>query len=563
MFFRHSHDRSTFLAQLNQQWLLFGQQLLLIRSIFLYMDRTFLLNHSTVTPLWEAGLGFYRQHVIQQADVKKACIELLLDQIQAEREGSKVDQQLIKSILKMLTDLDVYTLFFEHEFLSATEKFYQQESAELLETLPTFEYLARCEERISQELKRSEVYLDPMTKKPLIHTLEKESIIAHIPKILDKGFQVMIKENKIDDLARLYRLFSRIEALDPIRIHFGHYLRAVGTQIVSQVDHDDTIVQELLDLKTKSDQVLVRAFGFQLHSAQPPSVAPPNAPHFKIPQPVKRPVAPHSPSIRTAPRPRTGLAPNSITAVENKVDWCEKFVHTQQEAFESFLNKRPNKSSELIAKYVDVKLRQGYKEHSEAELEDILQQVLFLFRFIQGKDIFEAFFKKDLAKRLLLGKSSSVELEKSVLTKLKNECGAGFTAKLEGMFKDMEISKDLSKEFKESAFYERLNGFDLVVNVLTQGFWPTYPPAEVFLPENVRINNYYMYITCLELNQCLHLACQLPKSLCRILCIQTSRSKPHMAALTGTLFSKSPLPERRQRTAPVCIANNHFTPMEL
>ena len=36
-----------------------------------------------------------------------------------------------------------------------------------------------------------------------------------------------------------------------------------------------------------------------------------------------------------------------------------------------------------------------------------------------GKDIFEAFYKKDLAKRLLLGKSASFDVEKSMLLKLK------------------------------------------------------------------------------------------------------------------------------------------------
>ena len=33
----------------------------------------------------------------------------------------------------------------------------------------------------------------------------------------------------------------------------------------------------------------------------------------------------------------------------------------------------------------------------------------------QGKDVFEAFFKKDLAKRLLLNKSASVDAEKSII----------------------------------------------------------------------------------------------------------------------------------------------------
>ncbi len=62
--------------------------------------------------------------------------------------------------------------------------------------------------------------------------------------------------------------------------------------------------------------------------------------------------------------------------------------------------------------------------------------------------MFEAFYKKDLAKRLLVGKSASVDCEKSMLSKLKAECGAGFTSKLEGMFKDMELSKDINIAFR-------------------------------------------------------------------------------------------------------------------
>ena len=69
--------------------------------------------------------------------------------------------------------------------------------------------------------------------------------------------------------------------------------------------------------------------------------------------------------------------------------------------------------------------------------------------FFPGKDVFEAFYKKDLAKRLLVGKSASVDAEKSMLSKLKQECGAAFTSKLEGMFKDMELSKDVLVHFKQ------------------------------------------------------------------------------------------------------------------
>uniref|UniRef100_A0A6N2MJZ1 Cullin family profile domain-containing protein n=1 Tax=Salix viminalis TaxID=40686 RepID=A0A6N2MJZ1_SALVM len=73
----------------------------------------------------------------------------------------------------------------------------------------------------------------------------------------------------------------------------------------------------------------------------------------------------------------------------------------------------------LIAKFLDEKLRAGNKVTSEEDLEGTLEKVL-------GKDVFEAFYKKDLAKRLLLGKSASIDAEKSMISKLKTECGSQY-----------------------------------------------------------------------------------------------------------------------------------------
>jgi len=148
-----------------------------------------------------------------------------------------------------------------------------------------------------------------------------------------------------------------------------------------------------------------------------------------------------------------------------------------------------NRPAELIAKFIDGKLRAGNKGTSEEELEGILDKVLVLFRFIQGKDVFEAFYKKDLAKRLLLGKSASIDAEKSMISKLKTECGSQFTNKLEGMFKDIELSREINESFRQSA-QARLklpSGIEMNVHVLTTGYWPTYPPMEVRLPPELNV----------------------------------------------------------------------------
>jgi cullin 4 len=48
----------------------------------------------------------------------------------------------------------------------------------------------------------------------------------------------------------------------------------------------------------------------------------------------------------------------------------------------------------ISAKFVDSKLRAGNKEATEEELEKLLDKIMVLFRFIHGKDVYEAFYKK-------------------------------------------------------------------------------------------------------------------------------------------------------------------------
>lgn len=250
--------------------------------------------------------------------------------------------------------------------------------------------------------------------------------------ILSKGLSGLLDENRISDLSLLYNLCSRIKnGLVELCLTFNSYIKVSmsceitdkcfhqrdlffsqkkGKTIVIDPEKDKTMVQELLDFKDKMDNIVNTCF------------------HKN-----------------------------------------EKFGNSLKEAFETFINQRANKPAELIglcfiavakfcvvteldifaAKFVDSKLRAGNKEATEEELERLLDKIMVMFRFIHGKDVFEAFYKKDLAKRLLVGKSASVDAEKSMLSKLKQECGGGFTSKLEGMFKDMELSKDINIAFKQ------------------------------------------------------------------------------------------------------------------
>ncbi|RWW16783.1 hypothetical protein GW17_00019314 [Ensete ventricosum] len=91
---------------------------------------------------------------------------------------------------------------------------------------------------------------------------------------------------------------------------------------------------------------------------------------------------------------------------------------------------------------------------------------------------------KKLARRLLFDKSANDDHERSILTKLKQQCGGQFTSKMEGMVTDLTLARE-----NQSSFEDYLNsnphtnpGIDLTVTVLTTGFWPSYKSFDLNLP---------------------------------------------------------------------------------
>ncbi|XP_036413366.1 cullin-4A [Colossoma macropomum] len=420
-----SLDSLSFLKRMNRCWQDHCRQTIMIRSIFLFLDRTYVLQNSLLPSIWDTGLELFRTHIVSDSMVQSRTVEGILEQIERERNGETVDRSLLRSLLGMLSDLQVYKESFEQRFLVETDRLYAAEGQRLMLERDVPEYLHHVARRLEEENDRVISYLDQSTQKPLISTVEKQLLGEHMTAILQKGLSTLLDENRVTELTLLYQLFSKVKGGLPVLLQFWRdYIKSFGGEIVGSPEKDKDMVQELLDFKDKMDNVTHRCFQRN-----------------------------------------------------------ETFINAMKEAFESFINKRPNKPAELIAKYVDSKLRAGNKEATEEELERILDKIMIIFRFIHGKDVFEAFYKKDLAKRLLVGKSASVDAEKSMLSKLKHECGAAFTSKLEGMFKDMELSKDIMIQFKQYMQNQsEPSNIELTVNILTMGYWPTYTPMEVHLP---------------------------------------------------------------------------------
>ncbi|KAG7222385.1 hypothetical protein INR49_016340 [Caranx melampygus] len=395
-----SLDNLSFLKRMNRCWQDHCRQTIMIRSIFLFLDRTYVLQNSLLPSIWDTGLELFRTHIVSDSVVQKRTVDGILEQIELERNGETVDRSLLRSLLGMLSDLQVYKDSFEERFLIETNRLYAAEGQRLMQERDVPEYLHHVARRLEEENDRIVSYLDQSTQKPLISCVEKQLLGEHMTAILQKGLSTLLDENRVTELALLYQLFSKVKGGLPTLLQFWRdYIKSFGGEIVCTPEKDKDMVQDLLDFKDKMDNVAQSCF------------------------------------------------------TRN-----EGFINAMKEAA-------------------------GNKEATEEELERILDKIMIIFRFIHGKDVFEAFYKKDLAKRLLVGKSASVDAEKSMLSKLKHECGAAFTSKLEGMFKDMELSKDIMIQFKQYMQNQsEPSNIELTVNILTMGYWPSYTPMEVHLP---------------------------------------------------------------------------------
>eukprot|EP00775_Hariotina_reticulata_P012777 gene12777-12905_t len=366
---------SAFLEPVSSLWDDYCSQMLMIRSIFLYLDRTYVINLPGLRSLFDTGLASLRQHLAAHPKVESHIMRGLLDLVERERLGEAVDRQLLAGLVRMLSDLGLYSSMFSPRLLEETSAFYRTEGERLMESSDVPHYLLHCESRLQQEQERCLHYLDSSSRRPLLHVVEQQLLAAHIGPLLAKGFKPLMAAHWVEDLARLHSLLGRVGGTDALRDEWRLYITTTGITIVKDEANDKEMIERLLKLKGQLDEVLSRAFA-------------------------------------------SSAAFNDFLT----------------SAFQSAINSRSNKPAELLAKFIDAKLR-GSKGVSEGDLEATLDKALVLFGYIQGKDVFEAFYKKDLAKRLLLGRSASMDAEKLMISKLKAGCGGNFTANIEGMFR--------------------------------------------------------------------------------------------------------------------------------
>ena len=444
----NSHQDEALLGFYIKQWNRYTIAAKYIHHLFRYLNR-----HWVKREMDEGKkhiYDVYTLHLVQWRSVlfdkvSEKVMAAVLKLVEKQRQGETIEHSQIKQVVDSFvslglddndstkTTLDVYRYHFERPFLEATKQFYTAESKQFVAENSVVEYMKKAEIRLDEEEERVKMYLHTDIAMPLKKACNQVLIADHSALLRDE-FQALLDNDREEDMARMYSLLSRIpDGLDPLRSRFEAHVRKAGLSAVAKVDAEKlepkVYVDALLEIHTQYQGLVKRAFSDDTEF--------------------------------------TRALDNACREFVNRNDVCKS---------------GSNKSPELLAKYTDILLRKSGTGIEEAELENTLSQIMTVFKYIEDKDVFQKFYSRMLARRLVHSNSSSDDAETSMISKLKEACGFEYTNKLQRMFQDMQISKDLNEGFKEHARALDTKVLDSQYSILGTGFWPLTAPTTTFNP---------------------------------------------------------------------------------
>ncbi|XP_076327537.1 cullin-2-like isoform X2 [Tachypleus tridentatus] len=432
------------LGAYHKHWLQYSQGVNYLNKLYMYLNTQHIrkqkfsdadLIYGCLEPadqmleIGELGLDLWKRNMIEP--LKDSLVNLLLEAIRSDRLGDSPNQKVVHGVIdsfvlveeyKKKGSLQLYQEMFEIPFLQATGEYYRKEAIKLLYESDCSMYMVKVLQRLDSENLRSRKFLHPSSYPRVTEECEQRMVADHL-QFLHGECVTMVQQERKRDLQNMYTLLKPVHGgPDALIRQVQQHITRIGLESVNNLRGDNIpqmFVESVLEVHNKFQQLIREVF----HGDQ-------------------------------------------------------QFIGALDKACAIVINHRTNpkhpcRSPELLAKYCDSLLKKSAKGISESEIEDKLSQSVTVFRYIDDKDIYQKFYAKMLAKRLIHSQSMSMDLEETMINKLKQACGYEFTSKLHRMFTDMSVSGDLNNKFTS---YLRTENIDLGINfsiyVLQAGAWP-------------------------------------------------------------------------------------------
>ena len=410
-----------------------------MNQIFKYLDRFHEKDKQTLS---KNAIEIYTNKffIPIQNKIYKEVNKLIKD----DRNLNTESRPKIKAVLNIIDNLDLYSpqimkenkkivwmaekgtenknlrefgdKWYDETFSIETQKFAKDKAEDDIHRMSAPEYILSQLKYLDEENDRKNDYINPnyhsdidiINHKILIG--EKAEELAK----LDTSFSYMFTNKRNEELKKAYDLISLCpESLNVITTAFKPYIKKRGEEISQnrEVSRDPRkFIPQLISLKKEMDNLVEDCFQ-------------------------------NNPSFQDA----------------------------KSKGFNSFMNK--DIYAKQLSNYTDFCMRIEFKGKSEEEVENTLNEILGLFKCINNKLAFQIDACKKLSNRLIKGSSVSINHEKKLILKLKQEAGVGYVSKMTKMMSDLDENKEEIDQYKTMDHRGMPNGFKFNIQIISDCAW--------------------------------------------------------------------------------------------
>lgn len=171
--------------------------------------------------------------------------DAVLELIARERENEPIERDLIKNVLNIFVDvgMDKGTEVYEHHFqtplLVSIHSHYKTKAALWIQSESCSEYLIKAETSLADEEERATYYMHPNSKSHVVDAVQTELLKDVQMDLIEKdtGCNAMLRDNKTDDLRRMFKLYHRCgpSCITPLAEIFRKHIEEEGMALLNQV----------------------------------------------------------------------------------------------------------------------------------------------------------------------------------------------------------------------------------------------------------------------------------------------------------------------------------------
>ena len=254
------------LKEITNIWAMEKYVIIMIKDILLYMDKNFVPKMKNFQNVQAMQTNQFKTQVIQNGQIKKKLVNLMLAEIEKERNGEMIERLYIQKVVEMLIEVGmqskrIYEQEFEQMLIQQTRDYYRNESNTYITQNSCNAYLLKAQMRLTEEQDRVNSYLHPSSMDKIINEFLKEYIENHANTLLrmeNSGIIQMINQEKFHDIKLMFSLFKRCpNALNAIKLELKNYIVAEGQKLVrNEATNTDDLVKQIIAFRQRMVDLL-------------------------------------------------------------------------------------------------------------------------------------------------------------------------------------------------------------------------------------------------------------------------------------------------------------------